>query len=135
MKNFEGCLSYMGMAATDIGIVYVLPFLAHLLLPSSEGNPSPLHSDRINAHHHTSIILTYILNPVNADFPPLFLNPNLATVTPYYPKSLFPCNSGEGCLRWRKARTHLGIPGYACETTASGWRPPNRIHSHGCHLN
>ena len=27
--------------------------------PTSKGNPSPLPSDRINAHHHTSIILTH----------------------------------------------------------------------------
>ena len=31
-------------------------------------------------------------------------------------------------LRWRKARTYLGIPGYACETTGSARRQPDHIH-------
>ena len=31
-------------------------------------------------------------------------------------------------LRWRKARTYLGMPGYACETTGSAWRQPDHIH-------
>ena len=31
-------------------------------------------------------------------------------------------------LRWRKARTYLGIPGYACETTGSARRQPGHIH-------
>ena len=31
-------------------------------------------------------------------------------------------------FRWRKARTYLGIPGYACETTGSARRQPDHIH-------
>ena len=31
-------------------------------------------------------------------------------------------------LRWRKARTYLGIPEYACETTGSARRQPEHIH-------
>ena len=31
-------------------------------------------------------------------------------------------------LRWRKARTYLGIPGYACETTGPARRQPDHIH-------
>ena len=50
-----------------------------------------------------------------------FLKPNQTTVT-QSPKALFPrCICDEGCLRWSKARTHLGIRRYAFETIASGW--------------
>ena len=54
----------------------------------------------------------------------------LLLATSFYQNYLFPrCSSDEGCMRWRNVKTHLGFPGYACETTAPGWRQPNHIHS------
>ena len=62
-------------------------------------------------------------------FPPVKLDLLLATTTSFYPKSLFPrCSNDGDCLRWRKARTYLGIPEYACETTGSARRQPDHIH-------
>ena len=67
--------------------------------------------------------------PIIEVFPPLNLNLLLATTKSFYPKSLFPrCSNDEGCLRWRKARTYLGIPEYACETTGSARRQQDHIH-------
>ena len=58
---------------------------------------------------------------------PLNLSSSLlhhTTQSPFSPR----CNSDEGCLRWRKARTCLGIPEYDCETTESSWQQPVHIH-------
>ena len=96
----------------------------------------PLPSDMINACYLVTITLTVFRNHDTGDFTPFDPNPYLITylitVTLCYPKHLFPrCNSDEGCLRWRKARTYFGIPRYACETYSSGWQQPNHIHSGG----
>ena len=45
---------------------------------------------------------------------PIYLLPlaYLVTAAPYYPNHILPrCNSDKGCLRWRKARSYLGISG------------------------
>ena len=100
-----------------IGIVYVLPLLAHLVFTHEYGQPPPLHSDRINAHQHTSIILTHTLIlsmrmslPCSLILTSPLLHHTIQSL--FFPR----CSSDEGCLRWRKARTHLSIPGFACET-------------------
>ena len=77
-----------------------------------------------------TVTLTFYRIPIIEVFPPLNLQLLLAATTSFYPKSLFPrCSNDEGCLRWRKARTYIGIPGYACETTGSARRQPDHIHS------
>ena len=63
---------------------------------------TPRFNPRVRVTHHHSTLTglmpipkqrdnhnTY-LNPVNADFSPLFLKPNIITVTLYYPKPLSP---------------------------------------------
>ena len=47
-----------------------------------------------------------------------------STQSPFSPR----CSNGKGCLRWRKARTYLGTPENASETTGSARRQPDHIH-------
>ena len=101
----------------------------HLILTPSKGIPPPDLNDRTTIPTTNRNLNVIVVFPSLRFFPPLSLNPILVTVTPYYPKPLFPrCNSDKGCLRWRKARTYLGIPEHACETTESARRQPDHIH-------
>ena len=58
-------------------LVYIPPITTHLVYPTGSGIPSPipspLRSDRINAHHHTLNNPNTFVNSANADFPPLTL--------------------------------------------------------------
>ena len=53
----------------------------------------------------------------------IYLHLSIYTATPS-----FLSITRRAVLRWRKARTYLGIPGYACETTGSARRQPHHIH-------
>ena len=54
-------------------------------------------------------------------YPSIYLSMHTATPS-------FLSITRRAALRWRKARTYLGIPGYACETTGSARRQPDHIH-------
>ena len=78
--------------------------------------------------NHNNIFIVF---PSLSLFPPL----NLTRYSPllhHSTQSLFPrCSTVEGCLRWREARTNLGILGYACETTLSSWQQQDLLHFEG----
>ena len=79
------------------------------------------------------ITVTYILYS-NHSLPLTYVRLLLAATTSFYLRSLNPrctCSNNDRCLRWKKARIHLGFPGNDCETTRSARQQPDHIHSDG----
>ena len=91
----------------------------HLILTPSKGIPPPDPNDRTTIPTTNRNLNVIVVFPSLMFFPPLSLNPILVTVTPYYPKPLFPDATVT------RAALGGGKPGHISASRNMSVKPPN----------